>query len=382
MSKKNQKLIIQFLTKQASFVELEALSMWLENPKNEKEFINYIKLNYAIDFNMKQFDVARSKKELQIYISKERRISQLRKIRDLSKYAALLITFLGIGYLYQNNYFSTAPEFMIPSDSITLQLENGDIKVIHEDGSSKVQDAHGRVIGTQSGTQLVYNSPSLHSKEELVFNTLTVPYGKRFELQLSDGTNVHLNSGSSLKYPVKFKQGTTRQVFLEGEAFFDVTSNKQASFIVNAEDLNVEVFGTTFNVSAYPEDSSADVVLVEGSVALYNDNKTSKEGVTIVPGTKGSFIKKQNNIITEKVDTELYTQWMKGGFIFRNSNFETISKKLERHYNVKIINTNEQLNNEVFNASFNEETVEVILIYFKNSYNLEYKIEENTIFID
>ena len=329
---------------------------------------------------MKQFDTARSKKELQEFMSQELRIRPLRKIRKLSKYAALLITFLGIGYLYQNNHFSTDPEFMIPSDRITLQLENGDIKVIHEDGSSNVQDAQGRVVGTQNGTQLVYSSP--HAKEKLVFNTLTVPYGKRFELQLSDGTKVHLNSGTSLKYPVKFIDGEMRQVYLEGEAFFDVTTNKKAPFVVNATNLNVEVFGTAFNVSAYPEDSSTDVVLVEGSVVLYNENKTSKEGITILPGTKGSLLKKQSNITTEKVDTELYTQWMKGGLIFRNSSFEMISKKLERHYNVKIINTNEELNKEVFNASFNKESIEVILIYFKNSYNLEYKIEENNIYID
>lgn len=381
MLKKNEKLIIQFLTKQASIIELEDLSVWLENSKNEQEFKNYIKINYAIDFNIQQFDTAKSKKELQKFISKQRSFQKLYKIRKFSKYAALLVTFLGIGYLYQNNYFSSAPELIVPADSITLQLENGDIKVIREDGSSEVQDAHGRVIGAQSGTQLVYNSPSLHSKEELVFNTLTVPYGKRFELQLSDGTNVHLNSGSSLKYPVKFKQGTTRQVFLEGEAFFDVTSNKQASFIVNAEDLNVEVFGTTFNVSAYPEDPSTDVVLVEGSVALYNENKTSIEGITIVPGTKGSFIKQQNDITTEKVDTKLYTQWMVGGLVFRNSNFEAISKKLERHYNVKIVNSNVELSTEVFNASFKEESIDIILNYFKNSYNLEYEIKENTIYI-
>ena len=379
MSEKSQKLIIQFLTKQASFVELEALSIWLENPKNEKEFKSYIKLNYAIDFNMKQFDTARSKKELQEFMSQELRIRPLRKIRKLSKYAALLIIFLGIGYLYQSNYFSTAPEFIIPPDSITLQLENGDIKVIHEDGSSNVQDAQGRVVGAQNGTQLVYSSS--HSKEELVFNTLTVPYGKRFELQLSDETKVYLNSGTSLKYPVKFIDGEMRQVYLEGEAFFDVTTNKQASFIVNAEDLNVEVFGTTFNVSAYPEDSSTDVVLVEGSVALYNENKTSKEGVTIVPGTKGSFIKQQNDITTEKVDTKLYTQWMVGGLVFRNSNFEAISKKLERHYNVKIVNSNLELSTEVFNASFKEESIDIILNYFKNSSNLEYEIKENTIYI-
>jgi ferric-dicitrate binding protein FerR (iron transport regulator) len=380
MSQKNQKLIVQFLTNQASFMELEALSLWLENPQNEKEFKNYIKLNYAIDFNMKQFDTNRSKKELQEFISKERRLRHLHKIRKLSKYAALIITFLGIGYLYQNDYFSPSPEFMIPSDSITLQLENGDIKVIQENGTSKVVDDKGRVVGAQSGTHLVYNSSYI--KEKLVYNTLKVPYGKQFEIQLSDGTKVHLNAGTSLKYPVKFVDGKTRQVFLEGEAFFDVTSDKKHPFIVNAEALNVEVFGTEFNVSSYPEDSTTEVVLIEGSVALYNENETLKEGVTIVPGTKGSHDKNDQSISVEKVNIELYTQWMKGSLIFRNSSFETISKKLERHYNMKIINTNEQLDKEIFNASFKEEPIDIILSYFKNSYDIKYRIEDNTIYIN
>ena len=216
----------------------------------------------------------------------------------------------------------------------------------------------------------------------MVYNTLTVPYGKRFEIKLSDGTNVHLNAGTSLKYPVKFFKGENRQVFLNGEAFFDVTSDKNHPFIVNAESLNVEVFGTEFNVSAYPEDSTTDVVLVEGSVGLYNENETLKDGVTIVPGTKGSHEKKQNNISTEKVNIEIYTQWMQGGLVFRNSTFENISKKLERHYNVKIINNNEHLNKEVFNASFKQESIDIVLSYFSDSYNIEYTIQENTIYIN
>ena len=209
-----------------------------------------------------------------------------------------------------------------------------------------------------------------------------MPYGKQFEIQLSDGTKVHLNAGTSLKYPVKFVDGKTRQVFLEGEAFFDVTSDKKHPFIVNAEALNVEVFGTEFNVSSYPEDSTTEVVLIEGSVALYNENETLKEGVTIVPGTKGSHDKNDQSISVEKVNIELYTQWMKGSLIFRNSSFETISKKLERHYNMKIINTNEQLDKEIFNASFKEEPIDIILSYFKNSYDIKYRIEDNTIYIN
>ena len=379
MSLKSQKIITRFLTKQITWDEQEELIIWLENPKNEKEFKNFIKLNYTIDFNMKTFDIARSKIELHKFIRSERRTRPLRQLRKLSKYAALIVLLFGIGYLYNNDIFSGTPELLIPSDRITLQLENGSTKLIQENGSSAVQDAHGNVIGTQSGTKLVY--ANAQTKNRLAFNTLTVPYGKRFELQLSDGTSVHLNAGSSLRYPVKFIKGANRQVFLKGEAFFDVTSNKQAPFVVSADDLNVEVFGTAFNVSAYSNDSSTDVVLVEGSVALYKNKESSKEGITIVPGTKGSLVKSQNNITIEKVDTKLYTQWIKGNLIFRNNSFETISKKLERHYNIKIINTNEELNKELFNANFNEDSIEVILSSFKNSYHFEYKITKNTIYI-
>ncbi|PIA81222.1 hypothetical protein BFR04_14875 [Gaetbulibacter sp. 4G1] len=310
-------------------------------------------------------------------------ISKVKYINSVSKafkYAAVAVIFLSLGYFYQQGYFSSKPEFVIPSEHITLELENGNIQIINEDGSTKVVDVKGNVVGTQSGTQLVYSNDII--KEKLVYNTLTVPYGKRFEIQLSDGTNVHLNAGTSLKYPVKFINGKNRQVFLNGEAFFDVTSDKKHPFIVNAEALNVEVFGTEFNVSAYPEDATTDVVLVEGSVALYNEEETLKDGVTIVPGTKGSHDKNENSISTEKVNIEIYTQWMKGGLVFRNSSFENISKKLERHYNVKIINTNEQLNKEVFNASFKEEPIDIILSYFKNSFDIEYRIEENTIYIN
>ena len=298
----------------------------------------------------------------------------------LFKYAAVAVLFLGLGYFYQQGYFSNNSELVFPSESITLELENGNIQIINEDGSTKVVDDKGNIVGTQEGNQLVYSNDII--KDKLVYNTLTVPYGKRFEIRLSDGTVVNLNAGTSLKYPVKFIKGENRQVFLNGEAFFDVTSDKEHPFIVNAEALNVEVFGTEFNVSAYPEDTTTDVVLVEGSVALYSEEETVKEGITIVPGTKGSLDKNANSISTEKVNIEIYTQWMEGGLVFRNSSFENISKKLERHYNVKIINTNKQLNNEVFNASFNEESIDIILNDFKNSFDFKYKIEENIIYIN
>ena len=115
---------------------------------------------------------------------------------------------------------------------------------------------------------------------------------------------------------------------------------------------------------------------------MYNDAETLKSGTMLVPNTKGSLNKKDSQITTNKVNTLIYTSWMQGGLFFRNIPFEDIAKKLERHYNKKIIITNAQLNNEIFNANFDDEPIEKILSYFSDSYNINYKITDNTIYIN
>ncbi|SFZ92262.1 FecR protein [Flaviramulus basaltis] len=380
ISKKEQELIVKYLTKQASFLELDELSLWLENSSNEKEFINYLKINYAIDFNMKKFDSINSKKQLIELINKEKKIYKLRKVKKIAKYVAIAIFFLGIGYIYQNGYLFNKPNHIIKSESVTLQLENGNVEIINENGTSKVLDSEGNIVGSQNGTQLVYNNEV--EKETLIYNTLNVPYGKRFKIQLSDGTIVHLNAGTSLKYPVKFLKGEKRKVFLIGEAFFNVAKDAKHPFIVDSDALDIQVLGTQFNVSSYPEDDVTDVVLVEGSVNLHLEkNSNTNDDIILKPGYKGSFIKEEDNISTKQVLTNIYTSWIYGELFFRNTTFENILKKLERHYNVTIINKNLKLSKEEFNASFREAPIEKILEYFKITYNINYTINENNITI-
>ncbi|AUP78937.1 FecR family protein [Flavivirga eckloniae] len=381
VSPKIEKIIAKYLTKQASSSELDELLIWLEEGDNEKELLSYVKVNYAIDFNMKEFDTNRSKKELLEFINKEKKVYALSKVKNIMKYAALFILLLGLGYLYNEGFFTNkTPESIISGDSITLELENGDIEILSEDGSKKVVDKKGNVVGTQNGSELLYVNDA--EQETLVYNTLTIPYGKRFKITLSDGTNVHLNSGSSLKYPVNFIKGETRKVYLDGEGYFAVAKNASNPFIVNSETLNVEVLGTEFNVSAYPEDATTDVVLIEGSVGLYVDSSTLEDGTVITPGTKGALNKANKSISTEEVNTFIYTSWRQGGLFFRNMPFKNIVKKMERHYNVKIIVTNNTLNSEVFSANFNDEPITKILSYFNDSYDINYTIKDNTIYIN
>lgn len=293
--------------------------------------------------------------------------------------AASILILLSIGWSYQDDFFKQKKDLIINSNEITLQLANGDVQIISGTKKTQVTDSEGNVVASHNGNKIAYDTET--ALEELVYNTIKIPYGKRFELELSDGTIVHLNAGTTLKYPVKFIASQNRQVFLEGEAFFDVAKDKKHPFVVNANNLNVRVLGTHFNVSSYPEDNLTDVVLVEGSVGLYNANEKfdPSKNTVLKPGYKGSFNKKDNHIETRAVNTDIYTSWMEGRLTFKNMSFTDITKKLERHYNVTIVNQNKKLANEKFYASFSDEPIEKVLSYFNDLHGINYTIKNNEI---
>jgi len=303
--------------------------------------------------------------------------------KKLGVAAVMIFGLLAGAYLVQQNYFSTHKnEVLIPrNESITLELENGNIEVLNEDGNTAVLNKNGQLVGKQHGNQLIYTHKN--NQKELVYNTLTVPYGKRFNVQLSDGTIVHLNAGSSLKYPLNFVNAADRKVFLTGEAYFEVAEDKDHPFIVNMEKLNVRVLGTEFNISNYPEDLKTDVVLVEGSVGMYGDNSDFEENrhTVLLPNTKGSFNRYNSGIEVTEVLTSTYTSWVEGRLIFRNMPFNNILRKLERRYNVKFKNTNPDLGTEEFNAGFKDESIHEILEALHTTYGIEYTIENNTVII-
>ncbi|MGC6432381.1 MAG: FecR family protein [Jejuia sp.] len=271
----------------------------------------------------------------------------------------------------------------LPENSITLELEDGSIRVLDDTTNGQLVNTSGQIVGAQSNNKLVYQKSEKEIKQ-LVYNTLTIPYGKTFEISLSDGTKAYLNAGSSLKYPIQFIEGREREVFVNGEVFLDVTKSEISPFIVNADDLNIKVYGTKFNVNSYPEDNVTEVVLVEGSVGLYADNLDDHASPNMLkPNHKASFNKAIKSIKKEKVITDIYTSWMNGELVFRNMLFANILKKLERHYDVTIINNNQTLSNEKFNASFGvAPKIHEVLEELKITYNIDYSINDATITIN
>ena len=180
------------------------------------------------------------------------------------------------------------------------------------------------------------------------FTEIKVPLGQMTQIKLSDGSNIWLNSGSVFKYPTVFDQ-SSREVYIEGEAFMEVAHNKRKPFIVNAKEFSIEVLGTSFNVSAYSGDNQASVTLVEGSVILSSEDKSWSKN--IVPGQIAAIAKGKMPAISN-VNTDFYTSWKDGKIVFRKETLEEIAKKMERWYNVEIRFKNEELKKHTFSGTF------------------------------
>lgn len=382
-----QKLLHKFILNQCTAEETDEVVEYYRKNKLTSDFPSVDDIKLLSD-EIPEMDEATAEKIFLNVLSSAKEIEQAEIITTRNPYrkymaiAASILVLASIGISYQRGFFNSKKDTIIyNSNEITLQLENGDIQIISANKNSEIADADGNLVGNQNGNKIVYDTET--TLEKLVYNTIKIPYGKRFELQLSDGTIVHLNSGTTLKYPVKFIASENRQVFLDGEAFFDVAKDKTHPFVVNADNLNVRVLGTHFNVSNYPEDNLTDVVLVEGSVGLYTANEkfNAEKNTVLKPGFKGSFSKTDNQIKTKVVVTDVYTAWIKGGLTFREMTFKDISKKLERHYNVTIVNQNEKLSNEKFNASFGDEPIAKVLSYFNEIHGINYTLKNNEVLI-
>ena len=376
-------LIIGYISQTLTVNDLKEVLKKLKNPGNAEVFKEYVRINYFTIYAMNKLDTDSIIKEINNRIAKEESKKSKRiYFMNFVKYAAVFILIFGLGY-YSNNNFVIIDEIpKIVPKATDIVLSSGDDQVVINNDAS--QEKGNKIFSKtnliQKNNLLIYND-SLELNE-LVYHTLKVPYGKRFNILFSDGSKVSLNSGSILKYPVKFLSNQKREVFLQGEAYFDVAEDKSNLFVVNSEGINVEVYGTKFMVKNYSEDFTSDIILVSGSVKI--QNSLNKISLLLKPGHKGSVNKVDFKITETKVNTKIYTSWIEGEVIFRMETFDQILKKLERLYNVTIINNREESLNELFNAAIdvNNEDIEMVLEYFNKIYNIEYKIFNNKIIIN
>ena len=377
-----EKIIFKFFDNQASLSELDFLLHWISNEKNYLQYQEYIAINNLtnIALNNKEQDKIIDEINSRINFDKNKKIKK--RAYKLFGIAAISICFFST--IFYLNFFNENNRDLQVIDQSKVSLITSDGKIIDleklDDQQTKINN---NVLVNQKANTLYYkNDPTL---EALRYNIIKVPYGKVFNIELSDGTLVYLNSGTSLKYPVNFINGIDREVFIDGEAFFEVSNNKVSKFKVVSNNTSAHVYGTKFNFKDYPEDDFSEIILTEGSLGVSQySSDPDREILIIKPGEKAKLIFSDGKIERSRVNTSLYTSWINGRVAFRNESLPSMIQKLERIYNVVIINNNKDIEEKYFTATilYKEESINDVLSYLSQVYGLEYQIINNKILIE
>lgn len=231
------------------------------------------------------------------------------------------------------------------------------------------------IIGLIAGVVATY----FLNQKEPVYYTAHSPRGSVSELVLPDSTVIFLNSGSRIRYTLE-SENKMREVFLEGEAWFDVTQNKKRPFLVHTPIYNVAVTGTQFNVKAYPEEERVITTLEEGEVRLHSsDNVKLADVVTLKPGEQAVLSAESNELAINNVNPKYYTSWRDNQLIFMNMNLQELVVILERKFGVDIEVKDESILDYHCDGTFKNETVIEVLEIIKRTLPIEYEIAGQTI---
>lgn len=312
----NDSIINKYLAGVASEAEVQEVFQWIDSaPENRKEFIQYKKIWALTSRSENNQDVVWDNR-----LIAKAKPDRIRALVTYIKYAAVILVFFSLGMVLQY------------------------------------------LVGQKTSETQTY----------LADTRIEAPTGQMSSVLLPDGTKVHLNSGSKLVYSSGFNSGE-RVVNLEGEAFFDVAKDKKHSFLIRTKSLDFKVYGTSFNIQAYPEDTEVNATLVEGSLGIIG--KTGNELVRLVPGENANFKEENKKLVVSNVDLELYTSWKDGLVIFRDEKLKDIARKIERWYNVEIKINNPKLADELYMGTImKNKPVDQLLEVLKLTSSLNYRI--------
>ena len=265
-----------------------------------------------------------------------------RFIRNLLQVAAVIIVLLGIGTLaFYYTGIKVVNDSPIVRFASSEQIDYTKSQLILSDGKKiEVTTGNSKIRYSPDGASVTIKETSgiVQDVRNEKFNQMIVPYGKYATLQLSDGTKVWLNAGSRLVYPPTF-MGKYREVYLQGEGYFEVTKNATKPFQVKTDRMKVEVLGTKFDVQAYSEEETQSALLLEGKISLSSTQNAmmTQEQVILKQSERGVYSGIMNRFITEKIShPENFIAWTYGYINFNKEPLESLLKRISRYYNIKI----------------------------------------------
>ena len=212
--------------------------------------------------------------------------------------------------------------------------------------------------------------------KEIGYNTVNVPYGGTYTVELCDGTKVYLNSGTTLEFPSRF-DGKVRSVILKGEAYFDVARNVSKPFVVEVDEMKVKVLGTSFNVKSYVDEPGVYTTLVEGSVAILRDGQPEKK---IKPGEQAYYNKGVGTLSIAEVDVNEFTSWKDGLFYFKDIALEEILRIVSRWYDLEVFYMNQGAKSVIYSGKLPMySSVEDVLRKFEISGDVRFELKGRTL---
>lgn len=376
-------LIGKYLAGQLTLEEQKQLDEWLMCSADRLEWFKVIT---GDDYVLRKLDDLRL-----VNVEKGWRAMRKKRLKELVhyrgkmwlKYAALfLLPIIGV-WLYLNNQTETIK----PSQTVEfIEAGSSKARLVLADGRSvALEEREPGVLLEEDGAQITLEAEHVsyenarRSADSLpVYNELIVPCGGEYSLTLSDGTFVFLNANSKLRFPVDFS-GKYREVELEGEGYFEVASDTSAPFIVKTRKATLQVLGTTFNLSAYLDDSYACATLLEGKVKVVNPS--SGESVVLNPNEQAVLLK--DKITVDEVDVSYAVAWKDGRLRFQEKSLEEIMRIAARWYNVNVVYRDDEVKDYVFGCNINRHaTIEGLLKVFERTGKIKTAIIGRTIFIE
>ncbi|MEG1737927.1 MAG: DUF4974 domain-containing protein [Odoribacter sp.] len=378
------RLIVKSFQEELTEVEKQKLDKWLADEKNHQLYQSLRKADLGI--KKQEMRAVHSEKA---WKNLERKIHSIRRspMIHLIQYAAVILLLLSIGtliYLHPISINKTIVQLYeqeIPqpgSSKAVLILESGK-KIELNDKEDFFLQQDSTISLNNTGNTLKVKLSQQQSYRSAIYQTLDIPKGGEYKLILSDGSVVWLNSDSRLRFPSSFP-GKKRTVYLEGEAYFEVSPDSLHPFIVSSKGMDVEVLGTKFNVKAYPEDVIIYTTLCQGSVKTINQ----QTGLSLLlePNQQARFTKQNGKIEKQEVDSRLFTGWTGGRFVFENETLEEIMKQLERWYNIDVFYQNPSIKKYKFTGDVDRfDEISTILNMIEKTYNITFSINQKTIVI-
>lgn len=268
---------------------------------------------------------------------------------------------------------------LIPPGTATATLQTATGEIVDLSSAKNLTSEGGANIN-QADNTLQYEENKKEkspASEKEIYNTLSVPRGGEYKLMLSDGTQVWLNAESSIKYPVRFLK-SQREVFVSGEAYFEVSADEKRPFIVNAQNTQVRVLGTAFNLRAYPDEDITQTTLVKGMVSVENE----KNARIINPSEQYTYSQSTGQSLLRKVDVRLYTSWKEGIFLFSSQPLSQILNDISRWYNVSFQYSDDAIKRSVFSGRLKKhENANTLLNLFEETGGIIFEKQGDVIYV-